>query len=68
MCYDVPRINIQYRSLFISRKANSCRNNILRIDKINKNASMGVSRNILKEPHIKYEISDLIDTIHISNL
>ena len=68
MCYDVPRISIQYRSLFISRKANSCRNNILSIDKINKNASMGVSRNILKEPHMKYEISDLIDTIHIINL
>ena len=67
MCYDVPCISIQYRSLFISRKANSCRNNILNVDKINKNASMGVSCNIFKEPYIKYEISDLIDTIHISH-
>ena len=67
MCYDVPRISIQYSSLFISRKANSYRNNILNVDKIKKNASMGVSCNIFKEPYIKYEISDLIDTIHISH-
>ena len=67
MCYDVPRINIQYSSLFISRKANSYRNNILNVDEIKKNASMGVSCNTFKEPYIKYEISDLIDTIHISH-
>jgi hypothetical protein len=67
MCYDVPCINTQYSLLFISREANSCRNNILNVDTIKKNASMGVSCNIFKEPYLKYEISDLIDTIHISH-
>ena len=54
-------------SLFILRKANSYRNNIVNVGKIKKNASMGVSCNMFKEPCIKYEIPDLIDPIHISH-